>query len=64
MMKTIEITVSPKGDTRVETKGFAGGECREASQFVEQALGKREQERMTSDFYVSQSVQQENRQRY
>jgi len=61
--KIIEIIVSPKGETRVETKGFAGGECREASKFVEEALGKRERERMTSEFYVSQPVQQENRQR-
>ena len=40
-MKTIEITVDPKGQTKVETKGFTGGECREASRFVEQALGTR-----------------------
>ena len=38
-LKTIEITVDPKGDTKVETRGFTGGECREASRFVEQALG-------------------------
>ena len=63
MSKTIEITVSPKGETHVETKGFAGDECREASKFVERALGKREQERMTSEFYDCQPVQQENRQR-
>ena len=63
MSKIIEIIVSPKGETRVETKGFAGAECREASEFVEQALGKREQERMTSEFYVSHSVHEENRQR-
>lgn len=63
MSKTIEIIVSPKGETQVETKGFVGGECREASKFVEEALGKRGQERMTSEFHVSQPVQQENRQR-
>jgi len=62
MSKAIEITVAPTGETRVETKGFAGGECREASKFMEEALGKRGQERMTSEFYVSQPVQQENRQ--
>ena len=61
-MKTIEIIVSPKGETRVETKGFAGGECREASKFVEEALGKRGLERMTSEFYVSQPVHEQNRQ--
>ena len=38
-MKTIEIIVSPKGETRVETNGFAGGECREASKFIEESLG-------------------------
>ena len=62
-MKTIEIIVSPKVETRVETKGFAGGECREASKFVEEALGKRGQERMTSEFYVSQPVHEQNQQR-
>ena len=40
-MKTIEIIVSPTGQTRVETKGFAGGECRQASEFLEKALGRR-----------------------
>ena len=46
-MKTIEIIVDPKGQARVETKGFSGGECREASRFVEQALGTRSAETLT-----------------
>jgi len=50
-LKTIEITVSPTGQTRVETKGFAGAECREASQFLETALGRRTEERLTAEFY-------------
>ena len=33
-MKTIEIIVAPDGKSRVETKGFTGSECREASRFV------------------------------
>ena len=40
-MKIIEIVVSPAGQTQVETKGFAGAECRQASEFLEQALGRR-----------------------
>jgi len=40
-MKTIEIIVSPKGETTVTTKGFVGSPCRDASKFVEQALGQR-----------------------
>lgn len=52
--KIIEITVSPKGETKVETKGFVGGECRAASQFVENALGKRTSEYLTGEYYQGQ----------
>ena len=30
-MRIIEITVDSKGQSKVETRGFRGGECREAS---------------------------------
>ena len=62
-MKTIEIIVSPQGETTVQTKGFAGGECREASKFVEQALGQRTGERLTTEFHHAQSVEQTTQQR-
>tara|TARA_R100000750_G_C2271037_1_gene67473 strand:- start:155 stop:343 length:189 start_codon:yes stop_codon:yes gene_type:complete len=54
--KTIEIIVTPDGQSRVETKGFTGSECRQASQFIEQALGQRTSEQLTAEFH--QSVQQ------
>ena len=57
-MKTIEITVSPTGQTRVETKGFTGSECQAASRFIEQALGKRTSEQLTSEFHQQQPQQQ------
>ena len=57
-MKTIEITVSPKGETKVETRGFAGAECREASRFVEQALGRKTAETLTAEFYSGQQAGQ------
>ncbi len=47
----IEVIVSPQGKTRVETKGFAGSTCREASRFLEQALGVKAAEQLTSEFY-------------
>lgn len=50
-MKTIEITVAPDGKSRVETKGFAGAECRQASEFIEQALGQRTGEQLTAAFH-------------
>ena len=58
-MKTIEILVNPQGEVKVETKGFTGGSCREASRFIEQALGKKSSEQMTAEFYQTQTVQQD-----
>jgi hypothetical protein len=51
MNKRIEITVAPDGSTKVETKGFAGTECQQASRFVEVALGRRVGEQLTEEFY-------------
>ena len=59
----IEIIVSPKGETRVQTKGFAGSSCRDASRFIEQALGQRTAEQLTGEFHQAQSVEQTNQQR-
>ena len=60
MSKTIEIIVSPNGQSRVETKGFAGSECRDASKFIEQALGERISDTPTSEFYHSSRTTTEN----
>ncbi len=57
MSKTIEIIVSPQGQTRVETKGFAGSECRQASRFLESALGKQTSETLTAEFHQQQQEQ-------
>jgi hypothetical protein len=38
-MKTIELVVAPNGATTLETKGFAGDACKDASRFLEAALG-------------------------
>ena len=61
-MKIIEITVDSKGQTKVETRGFTGGECREASKFIEQALGQRTGEKLTAEFYQGQSLDQQLKQ--
>jgi len=57
MMKTIEIIVSPQGQTTVQTKGFAGASCREASKFVEEALGRRTSETLTGEFHQQNHTQ-------
>ena len=61
-MRTIEITVDPRGQVRVETRGFAGGECREAGRFVERALGTSSAETLTAEFYQGQEARQDLRQ--
>ena len=57
-MKTIEIIVSPRGETVLQTKGFAGGSCRDASRFLEEALGQRTGERLTAEFHQDLRVEQ------
>ena len=58
-MRTIEVTVDPKGDAKLETRGFAGAECRDASRELEQALGIRTTEALTAEFHQQQSTRQD-----
>ena len=62
-MKTIEIIVSPTGETRLETKGFAGAECQEASRFLEEALGQSLSDQPTSERFLTEQAQQTTQQR-
>ncbi len=62
MSRTIEILVGPKGETTVTTKGFAGSSCRDASKFIEQALGQRAGEQLTAEFHQVQAAQQQQQQ--
>jgi hypothetical protein len=57
-MKIIVLTVDSKGQSKVETRGFTGGECREASKFIEQALGQKTAETLTAAFYEGQTTDQ------
>ena len=52
----VEITVSPAGDTHVETRGFTGPACRAASQPYERALGAKAAERLTPEYHASEQV--------
>ncbi len=57
-MKIIEIVISPNGQTQIETKGFTGSECRDASKFIEQALGKQASEQLKPEFHQTVSQAQ------
>jgi len=59
MPKIIEVIVSPKGETTVQTKGYAGAECQQASRWLEQALGVVADDRKTAEYYDAQTSQQQ-----
>jgi hypothetical protein len=58
-LKIIEVTVSPKGETKIETKGFAGSACKAASESLEKALGLKQSEKLTAEFYSQQTQKQQ-----
>jgi hypothetical protein len=63
MTRTIEIIVTPEGQTSAQTLGFTGASCREASRFIEEALGRDRTEKLTAEFYQTQPVDQQTQQR-
>jgi len=61
-MKTIEIIVSPTGEATVQTRGFTGAACQDASRFLEQALGARLSGERTAEFYQTEQIPQTTQQ--
>ncbi len=59
MPRIIEVTVSPTGEATVQTKGYAGGDCLQASRFLEEALGTTAAERKTTEFYAAEQTEQQ-----
>jgi hypothetical protein len=53
MSRIIEVIVSPTGETTVQTKGYSGADCLQASKFLEQALGIVAADLKTAEFYQS-----------
>jgi hypothetical protein len=50
-LKRIEITISPTGESKIETSGFVGDECRNATKSIEAALGKTSSEELKAEFH-------------
>lgn len=59
MSQVIEITVSPDGKVTVQTKGFVGNACKAASESLEKALGLKQSEQLTAEFYSQQNQKQQ-----
>ena len=62
MNQIIELTISPAGETKLETKGFVSPSCRDTSRFLEQALGASGEEQFTAEFHQQQQANQSARQ--
>jgi len=60
--KIIEITIDPKGNSKLQTKGFAGSSCRDASRLLERALGVVESDVPTTEMYQAAPAEQQIRQ--
>jgi len=59
MARVIEVTVSPQGDVTVQTRGYAGADCVQASKFLEQALGVATADLKTAEyFHTTETTQQ------
>ncbi len=58
MSRMIEVLVSPQGETTVQTKGYVGSDCLQASKFLEQALGLAITDRKTAEFFQTNQTTQ------
>jgi hypothetical protein len=58
MARIIELTISPTGETTIETKGYAGTDCLQASKFLEQALGVKTTDQKTAEYFAHVSNEQ------
>lgn len=59
----IEVIISPTGEVSIQTRGYTGSTCRQASQFLEKALGQVAQDRPTAEMYQSETTRQQNKAR-
>jgi hypothetical protein len=58
MPPVIEVIVAKDGQTTVQTKGYSGNTCTEASKWLEQALGIKTGDRKTNEFYETVTTEQ------
>lgn len=58
MSKVIQVVVNKKGETKIETTGFTGSSCQDATRALEAALGAKTGETLTGDYYASAGEQQ------
>ncbi len=58
-MKVIEVIVSTRGEMTIQTRGFAGSDCQQATKALEAALGAKLSDQATAEFYSTSAQQAE-----
>jgi len=56
MKKTIEVTIGPDGKFSIETHGFRGSSCHQATKAFEEALGEVQSSRHTVEFFQPETT--------
>jgi hypothetical protein len=57
-MKMIEVLIDTKGGISMETKGFAGEACREATRELERSLGLVTRDQQTPEMFLASTQSQ------
>lgn len=57
-MKSIEVTVDPEGQVRIEAVGFVGGSCALATKALEEAMGHAGKKTKKPAFYQVENGKQ------
>lgn len=55
--KLVEVMVGPNGEVKVEAHGFKGQGCKNATKFIEEALGKAKDTKEKAEWYINNSSQ-------
>ena len=58
-MKQIEIIVRPTGELTVDAVGFKGADCEQATQFIEDALGRVQDRRKKPEYHVRRTARKQ-----
>lgn len=53
-MPTIEVLISPTGETTVQTRGYTGADCLQASKWLERSLGAVTADQRTTEFFQAE----------
>ena len=57
-MKTIKAVITPQGEVQIETTGFKGAACEQATADLEKALGTTASKKKKPEYYAGNTAQQ------